>query len=187
MIPNNNKRGGSSLLLQLLLLLTSTSFPFSLDQRVGVGVVHAHAHDITTTMNNNRTTIQASSYADGGIGGLEEIHHDCFVPIQLQQHDDNDIDDPQKVVYTIGVLAHRGIKAAYKEFNATFNAYLTATAGKRFQTNIQFQMIALNYTEIFTFSEQKLIDFIYVNPSGKYSTHWVKQQAAAAASANVSN
>ena len=178
MIPNNNKRGGSSLLLQLLLLLTSTSFPFSLDkqQRVGVGV-GVHAHDIiTTTMNNNRTTIQASSYADGGIGGLEEIHHDCFVPIQLQQlqqqqndnGDDNDnIPQQQKVVYTIGVLAHRGIKAAYKEFNATFNTYLTATAGKRFQTNIQFQMKALNYTEIFTFSEQKLIDFIYVNPSGK--------------------
>ena len=145
MVPKGNRY--HQLLLLLLLLLTSFS---SLDKRVGNTIVVVHAHD--TTMN---TTIQ-TSYTDGG---LEEIH-DCFVPIQY---------DPQiyESTYTIGVLAHRGIKAAYKEFNATFNAYLTATAGKRFQNPIRFQMKALNYTEIFTFSEQKLIDFIYVNPSGK--------------------
>ena len=75
--------------------------------------------------------------------------------------------DPQrhKQVYTVGVLAIRGFDDAYAGFNRTFNDYLTATAGQRFDPPIQFEMIPLNFISLFTSTESSAVDFIYVNPS----------------------
>lgn len=70
-----------------------------------------------------------------------------------------------KEVYTVGVLAIRGFEAAYSEFNKTFSDYLTATAGKRFDPPIRFEMKPLNFRSLFTDTEKADIDYIYVNPS----------------------
>ena len=70
-----------------------------------------------------------------------------------------------KRVYTVGVLAIRGPDAAYSEFNSTFASYLTATAGRRFDPPISFEMKALNFLTVFSDAEESLVDFIYVNPS----------------------
>lgn len=67
--------------------------------------------------------------------------------------------------YTIGVLAIRGPEAAFAEFNQTYNDYLTATAGQRFDPPVRFEMKALNFLTLFSDSEASLVDFIYVNPS----------------------
>ena len=77
-----------------------------------------------------------------------------------------------KDVYRVGVLAIRGFDAAYSEFNNTFSDYLTATAGRRFDRPIRFELKPLNFNLLFTDVEDGLrtegsegVDFIYVNPS----------------------
>lgn len=71
----------------------------------------------------------------------------------------------KKRVWTVGVLAIRGHDSAYEEFNNTFATYLTATAGRRFEPPIEFRMKPLNFLNVFSDSEEGLVDFIYVNPS----------------------
>ena len=80
--------------------------------------------------------------------------------------------DTHKEVYTVGVLAIRGLDDAYLEFNTTFADYLTATAGKRFDRPIQFVMQALDFLDLFSEVDAAKnssgvdgIDFFYVNPS----------------------
>jgi len=75
--------------------------------------------------------------------------------------------DPQQHqrVYTVGVLAIRGVDAAYQEFNTTFSDYLTLTAGRRYTNTIQFIMKPLTFTNLFDEAETQRIDYIYVNPS----------------------
>jgi hypothetical protein len=70
-----------------------------------------------------------------------------------------------KRVWTVGVLAIRGEAEAHEEFNSTFATYLTATAGQRFDPPIEFRMKPLDFMNVFSDSEQGLVDFIYVNPS----------------------
>ena len=71
----------------------------------------------------------------------------------------------KKQVYTVGVLAIRGVDAAYNEFNTTFNQYLTATVGQSFDLPIQFEMKPLNFLSLFSDTQERNVDFIYVNPS----------------------
>ena len=89
---------------------------------------------------------------------LDEDPGVCSIPIPL---------DPShhKNVYTVGVLAIRGFEAAFKEFNKTFDEYLTATAGARFDPPIRFQMKPLNFLTLFSDAADAQVDFIYVNPS----------------------
>jgi serine/threonine protein kinase len=63
-------------------------------------------------------------------------------------------------VYRVGVLATRGLNAAFEEFNTTFHDYLTATAGARFDPPIRFEM---NLLDILLTNVQEF-DFIYTNP-----------------------
>ncbi|CAB9513725.1 activated protein kinase catalytic subunit alpha-1 [Seminavis robusta] len=83
--------------------------------------------------------------------------HDRVIPFNPARH--------QKRVYKVGVLAIRGFEAAYNEFNTTFQDYLTATAGQRFDPPLEFELVPLNFKLLFTDTEQGLVDFIYVNPS----------------------
>ena len=82
----------------------------------------------------------------------------CFPKIPLRR-------DVHKSVYTVGVLSHRGIVAAYEEFNETFTTYLTETAGQRFDPPLHFEMKPLGYLSTFKDSAAGAVDFIYVNPS----------------------
>jgi serine/threonine protein kinase len=63
-------------------------------------------------------------------------------------------------VYRVGVLATRGLDAAFEEFNTTFNGYLTATAGARFDPPIRFEMTLLD----FSLTNVQEFDFLYTNP-----------------------
>ncbi len=89
-----------------------------------------------------------------------------------------------KSVYIVGVLAIRGFDDAFAEFNATFNEYLTETAGKRFDPPIRFEMKPLNFTEIFSDVESRAVDFIYFNPSAysciesEYEAHSLVSQVS---------
>ena len=54
------------------------------------------------------------------------------------------------------------------QFNLTFAEYLTATAGKRFDPPIAFEMMPANLHELFDAAEEEEIDFVFSSP-GVYS------------------
>ena len=83
----------------------------------------------------------------------------------VHKHNPQNDKRPYKSIYKVGVLAIRGEEAAYREFNSTFNAYLSKVAGSKFDPPIQFEMKAWNFTDAFTDSENASVDFIYANPS----------------------
>ena len=67
--------------------------------------------------------------------------------------------------YKVGVLAIRGFDAAYKEFNLLFGEYLNRKLGDVFHPKVNFTMVPLDFTTLYTWVETKIVDFIYVNPS----------------------
>jgi serine/threonine protein kinase/ABC-type phosphate/phosphonate transport system substrate-binding protein len=93
-----------------------------------------------------------------------------------------DVEKHKKTKFTVGVLAITGEEEAYAEFNATWNSYLTATAGKRFDPPLEFAMKALNFNLLFTDTRDAIVDFIYVNPSAysciesEYTAHSLASQ-----------
>ncbi|KAG7373606.1 signal transduction histidine kinase [Nitzschia inconspicua] len=100
------------------------------------------------------------------------------IPFDLQTH--------RKTTFTIGVLAVRGQAEAFAQYNATWNTYLTATAGRRFDPPVSFEMKPLNFNSFFTASESATVDFIYVNPTAysciesEYTTHSLASQISRA-------
>ena len=66
----------------------------------------------------------------------------------------------ETIVYRVGVLAIRGFESAYKEFNATFSDYLTATAGARLSqqngNDVRFELKPLNFNLLFTDVEDRI-------------------------------
>lgn len=73
-----------------------------------------------------------------------------------------------KEVYTVGVHAAGGIEVALMEFNWTFEDYLTATAGQRFDPPIKFQMEATELPLNSWIHTKNDIDFFY-SDTGIYS------------------
>ena len=73
-------------------------------------------------------------------------------------------DHVHKPKYRIAVDAVRGIEASMNYFNATFSEYLTATAGKRFDPPIHFELVALNYTGFLDAVLSAQVDLTYSNP-----------------------
>jgi ABC-type phosphate/phosphonate transport system substrate-binding protein len=96
--------------------------------------------------------VSQGGIADEGHGGVCAIVND----FEEGRH---------KTLYTVGVLAIRGVEAAYDEFNKTFTDYLTLTAGQRFDPPVQFEIKPLNFLSLFSDTEASLVDFLYVNPS----------------------
>ena len=90
----------------------------------------------------------------------------------------------KKTEFKVGVLAIRGFEAAYNEFNKTFNEYLTATAGQRFDPPITFRLEPLNFLTLFSSAAEASVDFIYVNPSAysciesEYEAHSLASQVS---------
>jgi len=133
--------------------------------------------------NNNNWVEQSRRYLQDGVDETETVTvtvNDNEV-VNLEDDNDNKVChiptnwDPDKPVggggidiklkYTVGVLAIRGFDAAYAEFNATFNEYLTVTAGQKFDPPIEFELKPLNFLTLFSDAESRKVDFIYVNPS----------------------
>lgn len=88
-----------------------------------------------------------------------------------RRHLQQDTEDP--IVYQVGVLAIRGFESAYKEFNATFSDYLTATAGARLSQQrgrgaVRFELKPLNFNLLFTDVEDRIVGefFLLVNERG---------------------
>jgi ABC-type phosphate/phosphonate transport system substrate-binding protein len=136
--------------------------------------------------NNNNWAEQSRRYLqeDSGVNETETVTvtvNDNAEVVNLEDDNDNKVChiptnwDPDKPVggggidikpkYTVGVLAIRGFDAAYAEFNATFNEYLTATAGQKFDPPIEFELKPLDFLTLFSDAEFRQVDFIYVNPS----------------------
>eukprot|EP00934_Nitzschia_sp_Nitz4_P000730 Nitzschia sp. Nitz4//scaffold400_size11000//6496//9915//NITZ4_009055-RA/size11000-processed-gene-0.2-mRNA-1//-1//CDS//3329551059//730//frame0 len=82
--------------------------------------------------------------------------------------------------YTIGVLAISGEAATYARYTSTFQDYLTATAGARFDPPIEFEINVVNFQEMYDLSETEEIDFNFVNPSASVciSAEYGSQQLA---------
>ena len=83
-------------------------------------------------------------------------------------HDDDDMEGrhlqqqaEETIVYRVGVLAIRGFESAFKEFNATFSDYLTATAGARLSqqngNDVRFELKPLNFNLLFTDVEDRIV------------------------------
>jgi hypothetical protein len=73
-----------------------------------------------------------------------------------------------KPKYRIAVDAIRGFEKAYEEYNLTFSEYLTATAGRRFDPPIEFEMVPVTFGGLFDAVYEQEVDFFYANP-GIYS------------------
>ncbi|KAL3934069.1 MAG: hypothetical protein SGBAC_010128 [Bacillariaceae sp.] len=101
---------------------------------------------------------------------------DFAMPFDEERH--------KKREFVVGVLAIRGFEAAMTDYNKTFEEYLTATAGQRFDPPISFRMQPLNFLTLFTYVEQREVDFIYVNPSAfsciesEYEAHSLASQVS---------
>ena len=81
-----------------------------------------------------------------------------------------------KEVYTIGVHAPGGEDTAWREFNMTFQDYLTATAGRRFDPPIKFRMVATATPLLHWVDEGEEVDFVY-SDTGVYSCIGVEMGA----------
>ncbi|CAJ1954719.1 unnamed protein product [Cylindrotheca closterium] len=98
-----------------------------------------------------------------------DLNTSCFPTIGFNP-------EKHKTVYKLGVLANRGVEAAYKSYNSTFSDYLTATAGKRFDPPITFEMQHVSFQTMYDYTASNEIDFAFVNSaaaeciSAQYST-----------------
>lgn len=77
-------------------------------------------------------------------------------------------ENQHKRKYRVGVDAIHGFEAAASEYNLTFAKYLTATAGRRFDPPIEFEIFPTSFEGLFEAVEVEDIDFFYVDP-GAYS------------------
>lgn len=68
-----------------------------------------------------------------------------------------------KPKYTVGVFSSEGDEIAYQLYNTTFAQYLTATAGRKFDPPIQFDMFPVTLTEAMDLSKEEKIDFTYAS------------------------
>ena len=86
--------------------------------------------------------------------------------------------DPRvhKPKYRGALHAVRGFDAAMNDYNMTFAAYLTETAGKRFDPPIEFEMAPATMEQIYHGVEEETVDFFYSDP-GLYSCVGVEHGA----------
>eukprot|EP00526_Cylindrotheca_closterium_P001767 CAMPEP_0113659478 /NCGR_PEP_ID=MMETSP0017_2-20120614/32381_1 /TAXON_ID=2856 /ORGANISM="Cylindrotheca closterium" /LENGTH=1078 /DNA_ID=CAMNT_0000574035 /DNA_START=785 /DNA_END=4021 /DNA_ORIENTATION=- /assembly_acc=CAM_ASM_000147 len=103
------------------------------------------------------------------IASAHDLNTSCFPTIGFNP-------EKHKTVYRLGVLANRGVEAAYKSYNSTFSDYLTETAGKRFDPPITFEMQHVSFQTMYDYTASNEIDFAFVNSaaaeciSAQYST-----------------
>ncbi len=118
----------------------------------------------------------SSSFFDLSCGSAQAQEQDCnFQKTKLDLH-------IHKSSYTIGVHATLNLDESFDQTNQVFAEYLTATAGKRFDPPIHFNVVPNYYDGIFTAIENEEIDFLYSNP-GVYSC--IGTQIGASALATV--
>jgi hypothetical protein len=77
-------------------------------------------------------------------------------------------DRVHKLKYRIAVDAINGVDNAFETYNELFSTYLTATAGRRFDRDMEFEMVPMHFTGIFHAAKNSEIDFVFADP-GIYS------------------
>ena len=97
----------------------------------------------------------------GNTYALAQMQDHCSFTIQR-----NDFN--HKSTYTVGVHAVRGLELSIQETTKVFSDYLTATAGKKFNPPIQFNVAAYFFGDLLDAIENQEVDFLYTNP-GVYS------------------
>lgn len=66
-----------------------------------------------------------------------------------------------KQKYTVGVYSSEGEEQVFRVYGKTFAEYLTATAGRRFDPPIQFDITAVSLTELAQKGEKETVDFMF--------------------------
>ena len=74
----------------------------------------------------------------------------------------------QKKTYNIGIYAPDNIETTVREFNLTFETYLTETVGKRWNPPIEFKMVPTRYPLIAWIDQNQDVDMMYAD-SGFFS------------------
>lgn len=83
-----------------------------------------------------------------------------------------------KAKYTVGVHATHGLDKTFYETKLIFEDYLTATAGKKFDPPVTFEVVPDYFVDLFHAIKEDEMDFLYANP-GVYSCIGVEHGATA--------
>lgn len=68
-----------------------------------------------------------------------------------------------KPKYRVGVYNSEGDELAYEYYNLTFVDYLTATAGRKFDPPIQFEMVPVTMSDLMNMAETEEVDFMFAS------------------------
>lgn len=68
-----------------------------------------------------------------------------------------------KPKYRVGVFSSEGDDVAYRQYNLTFAQYLTATAGRRFNPPIHFEMVPVTLTSLMEMGKEEEVDFSFAS------------------------
>lgn len=115
----------------------------------------------------------SSSTASLSVAAYSDCHKDLIPFDESQGH---------KRKYRVAVHAVRGLEEDLASYNETFATYLTATAGRRFDPPLEFELVAVGYEDLFAAVEEveehhrpssssqsqkedEQVDFIFANPS----------------------
>lgn len=66
-----------------------------------------------------------------------------------------------KEKYTVGVFSSEGEEVVYELYGTVFAEYLTATAGKRFNPPVEFDLIPVTLTTLINLSNDEKVDFFF--------------------------
>jgi len=83
-----------------------------------------------------------------------------------------------KPKYTVAVLATEGDELVRNMYNYTFEKYLTAVAGKKFDPPIEFEMVPVSLDSVLTLAETQELDF-FLGSSALASCMMTEYQAQA--------
>lgn len=70
-----------------------------------------------------------------------------------------------KIKYLVGVYSSQGDEAVYRLYNKTFATYLTATAGKRFNPPVGFEVVPVNLNSLMDKAKNEKVDFFFATPA----------------------
>lgn len=83
-----------------------------------------------------------------------------------------------KPKYRVAVYANEGNDEAYRKYQTLFEDYLTATAGRKFDPPLQFEMVPVTQTDLVHLAEEEEVDFMF-SSSSVYSCLATEKEAQA--------
>ena len=83
-----------------------------------------------------------------------------------------------KPIYRIGIYTSESDESAFRFYNVTYAQYLTATAGRRFDPPIKFEMVPVNLESLSQKASKEEVDFFFAS-SAVFSCMASEQEAEA--------